>query len=48
MYRNVSNESLYHEGDEFKPGEPISAVAAADKDWLGTEMAAERVMQDEG
>lgn len=47
MYRNISDDSLYHEGDEFKPGEPISAVAVADKDWLGERIASGLIAQDE-
>lgn len=43
MYENVSDESIYFEGDEFKPGEPLSEAAVKDKDWLGEHMAAGRV-----
>lgn len=47
MYRNVSDENIYFEGDEFKPGEALSEAAVQDKDWLGVEMASGRVMKDE-
>ena len=47
MYQNVSDESIYFEGDEFHPGEALSETATKDRDWLAVEIASGRVMKDE-